>query len=42
MERRQRTGLELVLINQYDRHLWHNGGGMFFGPEGFLVPDHGR
>lgn len=27
---------ELVLINQYDRHLWHNGGGMFFGPEGFL------
>lgn len=27
---------EQVLINQYDRHLWHNGGGMFFGPDGFL------
>ncbi len=27
---------ELVLINQFDRHDWHQGGGMFFGPEGFL------
>ncbi|MCB1230697.1 MAG: PQQ-dependent sugar dehydrogenase [Verrucomicrobiae bacterium] len=27
---------ELVLINQYDRHNWHNGGGILFGPEGFL------
>lgn len=27
---------EYVLIQQYDRHDWHNGGGMFFGPDGFL------
>ncbi len=27
---------EFVLINQYDRHNWHNGGGIFFGPDGFL------
>ncbi|MSU60285.1 MAG: hypothetical protein EXS35_19295, partial [Pedosphaera sp.] len=27
---------ELVLINQFDHHLYHNGGGMFFGPDGFL------
>jgi len=27
---------EFVLIQQYDRHGWHNGGGMFFGPDGFL------
>ncbi len=27
---------ELVLIQQYDRHDWHCGGGMFFGPDGFL------
>jgi glucose/arabinose dehydrogenase len=27
---------ERVLINQFDRHLWHNGGGMFFGPDGLL------
>lgn len=28
---------EFVMIQQYDRHDWHNGGGMFFGPEdGFL------
>ena len=27
---------EFVLIQQYDRHDWHNGGGMFFGPDGFL------
>jgi uncharacterized repeat protein (TIGR03806 family) len=27
---------EFVLINQYDRHNWHNGGGLFFGDDGFL------
>lgn len=27
---------EFVMINQYDRHNWHNGGGLFFGNEGFL------
>jgi len=27
---------EYVLINQYDRSNWHNGGGMFFGVDGFL------
>jgi len=27
---------EYVLINQYDRHNWHNGGGLFFGADGFL------
>ena len=28
---------EFVMIQQYDRHDWHNGGGMFFGPtDGFL------
>ncbi len=27
---------ELVLINQYDRHLWHAGGAIFFGNDGFL------
>jgi uncharacterized repeat protein (TIGR03806 family) len=27
---------EYVLIQQYDTHHWHNGGGMFFGPDGFL------
>ena len=30
------TNSELVMINQYDRHNWHNGGGLFFGPDGFL------
>jgi uncharacterized repeat protein (TIGR03806 family) len=25
-----------ILINQYDEDWWHNGGGMFFGPDGFL------
>ncbi|MBX3743607.1 MAG: PQQ-dependent sugar dehydrogenase [Akkermansiaceae bacterium] len=27
---------EYVLIQQYDRHNWHGGGGMFFAPDGFL------
>ena len=27
---------EYVLIQQFDRHDWHNGGDMFFGPNGFL------
>lgn len=27
---------EFVMINQYDRSDWHNGGGMFFGTDGFL------
>jgi hypothetical protein len=27
---------ELVMIDQHDRHLWHNGGGMFFDTQGFL------
>ena len=27
---------EYVMIQQYDRHNWHNGGGMFFGADGFL------
>ena len=27
---------EYVLMQQYDRHDWHNGGDMFFGPDGFL------
>ncbi|MFZ0827880.1 MAG: PQQ-dependent sugar dehydrogenase [Verrucomicrobiia bacterium] len=27
---------EVVLINQFDRSTWHNGGGMFFGPDGYL------
>lgn len=27
---------EFVLIQQYDRQNWHNGGDMFFDPEGFL------
>jgi glucose/arabinose dehydrogenase len=32
---------ELILINQFDRHVWHNGGGMFFGPDGFLYLTNG-
>jgi uncharacterized repeat protein (TIGR03806 family) len=27
---------EQVLINQFDHNLWHDGGGMFFGLDGFL------
>lgn len=27
---------EYVLMNQYDRCRWHNGGAMFFGTDGFL------
>jgi uncharacterized repeat protein (TIGR03806 family) len=27
---------EVVLINQFDRQMWHGGGAMFFGPDGFL------
>ncbi len=27
---------ELILINQYDRHAWHNQGDLFFGADGFL------
>ncbi|MCW1925141.1 Ig-like domain-containing protein [Luteolibacter arcticus] len=30
------AGSEFVLINQYDRCRWHNGGAMFFGNDGFL------
>ncbi len=27
---------EMILFQQYDRHEFHNGGSMFFGPEGFM------
>lgn len=27
---------ELILVDQPDRHLWHNGGDLFFGNDGFL------
>lgn len=27
---------EIVLINQFDRHIWHNAGGMAFVPDGYL------
>ncbi len=30
------AGSEVVLINQFDRHVWHNAGGMAFGPDGYL------
>lgn len=30
------AGSEFVLINQFDRNNWHSGGGLLFGPDGFL------
>lgn len=27
---------EEILIQQFDRHTWHNGGDLMFGPDGFL------
>ncbi len=27
---------EFVMVQQWDRHHWHNGGAMFFGDDGFL------
>ncbi|MEM7655136.1 MAG: PQQ-dependent sugar dehydrogenase [Bacteroidota bacterium] len=32
---------EYVLIQQYDRHTWHNGGGLAFSPEGYLFVSFG-
>jgi glucose/arabinose dehydrogenase len=32
---------ELVLINQFDRNIWHNNSGMFFGADGFLYVGNG-
>ena len=32
---------ELVLINQFDRDVWHNGGGICFGADGFLYLSNG-
>lgn len=30
------AGEELILIDQLNENLWHNGGGLAFGPDGFL------
>lgn len=30
------SNTEEILIQQYDRFTWHNGGGMFFGDDGFF------
>lgn len=35
------AGSELVLINQFDEGVWHNGGGIFFGADGFLYLSNG-
>ena len=35
-EQRFDAGSEQILIQQYDRSTWHDGGAMFFGPDGFL------
>ncbi|MDB6124647.1 MAG: Immunoglobulin I-set domain protein [Pedosphaera sp.] len=32
---------EQVLINQFDRNIWHNGCGLFFGTDGFLYLSNG-
>lgn len=32
---------ELVLVQQHDRHIFHNGGAMFFGSDGFLYFSNG-
>ena len=32
---------EQILIQQYDRSTWHNGGAMFFAPDGFLYVSFG-
>jgi uncharacterized repeat protein (TIGR03806 family) len=32
---------ETILINQFDRHLWHSGGEMFFAKDGFLYLPNG-
>ena len=32
----QVAGQQLVLMDQQDENIWHNGGGLTFGPDGFL------
>lgn len=32
---------EMVLVNQFDRKTWHNGGDLFFGTDGFLYFSNG-